>query len=276
MKVIVSGLLRRICRSLTFRKRLPKEFGSAQLFVSPRADMRVLYPSFQRAAFDLMLVSRLYVKEGACVWDIGSNQGIFSACAAYKAGPNGKVYSLEADPRYSALQNRSFAFMPKTYAPVRVLCAAAAEATSLMRLAVSRQGHTRSHLAGIQGQQACQTESFQEVVAVTLDFLLEHWPAPDVVKIDVEGAEAFVLEGANRLLSEVAPIFYIEVSDQNSNAVSECFRRHGYDIFKLKADGSECPIEFCGLYTIAKPGRVPGGGVIMRSDRSSPAEVSGY
>ena len=49
------------------------------------------------------------------------------------------------------------------------------------------------------------------MVSVTGDFLLDHWPAPDFVKMDVEGAELLALQGAGRLLEEVRPTFYIEV-----------------------------------------------------------------
>ena len=266
MKALTAGILRKTLGSLTYHKRLPSEFGSGRLLVSPRADMRVLYPGFERAAFDLMLVSRLYVKQGACVWDIGSNLGLFSACAAYKAGPRGMVFSLEADPRYAALQMRSAATLTTAYAPIEVLCGAAADETSLLRFAVSRQGHARSHLAEVEGQRSDETESVQQVLSVTLDFLLQHWPKPDIIKIDVEGAEALVLQGADRMLREVAPILYIEVSDQNREAVTRRFHDHGYELFKLEADGSETPVDLCGLYCIARPAQK----TVAKTERQRP------
>jgi FkbM family methyltransferase len=40
-------------------------------------------------------------------------------------------------------------------------------------------------------------------------------PRPDFVKVDVEGAELLVLEGAHEMISQVRPVFYIEVGKEN-------------------------------------------------------------
>jgi hypothetical protein len=48
---------------------------------------------------------------------------------------------------------------------------------------------------------------------VTADTLLrdKRVPAPSIIKIDVEGAEAFVLAGAQQLLASQRPVLLIEV-----------------------------------------------------------------
>jgi len=52
-----------------------------------------------------------------------------------------------------------------------------------------------------------------DVIALTLDDAIDvlGLPEPDVLKIDVEGAEALVLRGGRRLLSTRAPALYIEL-----------------------------------------------------------------
>lgn len=253
MRKLMASITRQIVNHLVFKKSLDEEFGSARLFVAPRADLRLLYPGYDRAAFDLMLVARNYVRPGQCIWDIGSNLGIFSACAAYKTGVTGEVCSLEADPKYVSIQNRTFSALPPAYAPAHALCAAAADRSGVLSFAVSRQGHARSHLAEVEGQVADDTDRFQQVMSIKLDSLLEHWRKPDFIKIDVEGAEKLVMQGAAKILKDVRPVFYIEVSDNNRDDVTDTFLRADYEIFKLNADGSETPIEKCGLYTIVKP-----------------------
>jgi len=61
-----------------YPKQLPKSFGGASIYVSPRADRRVLYPGWKKRAGDLMIVADKNVNKGDVVWDIGGNLGIFS------------------------------------------------------------------------------------------------------------------------------------------------------------------------------------------------------
>jgi len=51
------------------------------------------------------------------------------------------------------------------------------------------------------------------VPAIQLDTFLQgaDEPAPDVIKIDVEGAELQVLEGGRRLLAEHRPLLLMEI-----------------------------------------------------------------
>ena len=57
-------------------------------------------------------------------------------------------------------------------------------------------------------------------MTVTLDWLAERFPIPDVVKIDVEGAERQVLEGGTSLLKQASPILICEVASANSHWVT--------------------------------------------------------
>jgi hypothetical protein len=97
-----------------------------------------------------------------------------------------------------------------------------------------------------------EVERHISVVAVTLDTLLNYWAPPNFVKIDVEGAEELALSGATRLLSEIRPSFYLEVSPENSDAVAKIFKDNKYKMFKLNG-GNELEVELPGLYTVARP-----------------------
>jgi hypothetical protein len=68
-----------------------------------------------------------------------------------------------------------------------------------------------------------------------LDKLLEHFPAPHLVKIDVEGAEALVLQGGARLLGKIRPTIYCEVQKESQAEVTRLLRQHSYKLW----DGEE-------------------------------------
>lgn len=235
-----------------FSKRLPKEFGGERIYVTARSDMRVFKPGWDACAYDLQLVARHIIEPGMCVWDIGANLGIMSILAAFGVGSAGAVYALEADPAYADRIFRSSQRLSHAYQPVNVLCAAIADRNGILEFAVAKQGHARNKLLGL-ADEDFEVEARKMVPSIRGDELLQTWRAPDFVKMDVEGAELQALEGSQTILESVRPIFYIEVSPENQKDVSELFRGYDYDIFHLKGDGSEDPVEECTFYTVARP-----------------------
>jgi hypothetical protein len=91
------------------------------------------------------------------------------------------------------------------------------------------------------------------VPAIRGDDLLQAWRTPDFIKMDVEGAELDALRGCDTVLANCRPIFYIEVAPENQQSVTQLFREYDYEIFHLRGDGSETPIDTCCFYTIARP-----------------------
>lgn len=60
-------------------------------------------------------------------------------------------------------------------------------------------------------------------------------PAPNVVKIDVEGAESRVLDGMRETLAQHRPVLIIEIHDGQERPVRE--RLSGYEITRLQGGG---------------------------------------
>ena len=71
-----------------------------------------------------------------------------------------------------------------------------------------------------------------------------------LLKIDVEGAELAVLQGAERLLSEVRPSVYVEVDEASAGSVFALFVRHGYAAFDPADDR---PLDRCIENTLFEP-----------------------
>lgn len=244
---------RTISGKLVFRKKLPHAFGRGHVNVTSRSDIRLLAPGFTRCAGDLMQVASAYIKEGSCVWDIGSNLGIFSFCASRKAGSSGRVFSLEADFFYVDLQHKTTRSLPAGYAPVSPLCAAVSDSMAILDLSIPKRGHSRNHLAIVAGNDAGETVMRKQVVSITADFLLNFWPKPDFVKVDVEGAEILFLRGATQLLQSARPQMYIEVGSSNTEEATQILKSFDYRMFSVSPDGSENAISRCEFNTIVRP-----------------------
>ncbi|WP_373299205.1 FkbM family methyltransferase [Arenicella chitinivorans] len=61
-----------------------------------------------------------------------------------------------------------------------------------------------------------------------MDTLLSSFPAPDFVKMDVEGAELLALQGATKLVRDIRPIFYVEVGSDVADEILKLFSSHAY------------------------------------------------
>jgi Methyltransferase FkbM domain len=55
------------------------------------------------------------------------------------------------------------------------------------------------------------------------------------LKIDVEGAETNVLNGAQRVIAEARPVILCETRDRSRDNVTEILLRYGYTLFDWDA-----------------------------------------
>lgn len=253
IRLKLAHVVRNLTSSLTYSKRLPRELGGGKVRVSPRSDLRFLYPGLSKMGSDLFQVAELYVSKDQCVWDLGANLGIFSFAAAWRIGSGGKVFAIEADPFYADQIHKTQSGLPAGYGKVTPLCAAVADRIGLLELCVPVRGHSRNHLAEVAGNSPGETASVKQVCAVTGDFLVKSWPKPDLVKIDIEGAEHLFFRGASELLKSVRPIFYVEVSEENTDEITSILLSNDYELFQIGENGEEKPLERCQFNTLAKP-----------------------
>ena len=208
-------ILRRASRGVVLKRRLPVEFGRAPMFVSPEAMLGYWRRDLGKVDPYLLSMVRTLVRPGMTVWDIGANVGLFSFAAAATAS---RVVAVEADTWLANLVHRSSLI---NGLPVTVLPAAVAGESGVVELHVSSEGRASNSLNG--------DGPAQTVVAVTLDWMLERFPAPQVVKMDVEGMEYEALKGAQKLL-QMKPTILCEVTD-NHDAVGQLLRSAGYTLF---------------------------------------------
>ncbi len=231
------GFLRRlgerISRNVVLKRRLPERYGSRPLFVTPDSRLSYWRRDVSRVEPDLIAWSEELVSEGHTVWDIGANVGVFSLAAAVRAGPGGYVVALEPDLEMARLLRRSISLDPnRNEAAVTVLPLAAGDTNEIVELRIAARGRSSNYVKRFGGgSQAGGVREDCRILSVTLDWLAERVPLPDLIKIDVEGAEAAVLRGGRALLKSQLPVILIEVYERNREVVGRLLRGAGYRLY---------------------------------------------
>jgi FkbM family methyltransferase len=177
----------------------------------------------------LLRLAAEIVRPRTVVWDIGANLGLFSLAAAQMAGPDGHIVAIEPDAQIAGLLRRSAAANDNS-AEISVFPAAVTDKPGVARFHVARRNRSTSYVDGFGTTQTGGVRMTTLVPTVTLDWLADHFPVPNVIKIDVEGAEVPVLSGGRRVLS-TRPTIICEVSAENAASVAGTLREFGYDIF---------------------------------------------
>jgi FkbM family methyltransferase len=222
-------------RNIVLRRRLPQEFGGTKLFISPDAVLKLWRFDLRKTDPMLLRIAREHVNPGDIVWDIGANVGIFSFAAAALAGPTGRILAVEADTWLVGLLRRSARACTSEVASVEVLPMALSDEVGVAKFNIARRGRASNHLDVAGGStQTGGVREIQYVPTATLDWLLNHFPPPKFVKIDVEGAEDLVLRGAQRLLSDIRPVIMCEIFDKSRPAIDDLFHSYGYELFNAE------------------------------------------
>ena len=90
------------------------------------------------------------------------------------------------------------------------------------------------------------------VAVTTVDVIVAAWRVPNLIKIDVEGAERRVLEGVAQTLESHRPLVIIEVR-KDKKTVMQIFKSHGYILFDPAAKELDTPLSECLFDTLAVP-----------------------
>jgi FkbM family methyltransferase len=227
--VSVRSTAERLTHRLVLRRRLPRPFQQGRIYTSSEAGLRYLKPRLTHVDPALLRLVELVVSPGAVVWDIGANVGLLSFAAALAAGPTGRVLAVEPDAWLVGLLRRSVSTNTGT-APVDVLPVAVSDEVGVGRFAIARRNRSTNYLEGYGTTQTGGVRQVDLVPTVTLDWLADHFPAPDVLKVDIEGAELLALAGGSGVLAG-RPVLICEVAEENAAGVAELLRPLGYRFY---------------------------------------------
>ena len=201
------------------------------MFVSGSAGLKYLARPMDRIDPSLCALAAEFAKPGNVVWDVGANVGLFTFSAAHHAGPEGRVIAFEPDSWLVQLLRRSVSVQPSSSSPVDVVPVAVAHECDLRTFNLSSRSRATNALSGYGSTDAGGIRETQTVPVVSLDWCAKRRPLPDVIKIDVEGAELEVLTGARDLLQIRRPVILCEVSRRNSPEVTALLKDRGYRLY---------------------------------------------
>jgi FkbM family methyltransferase len=144
-------------------------------------------------------VFRSFLQSNSVVLDIGANFGLYTAVSATFVKDRGRLYSFEANPHtYELLERTLYANRVAHYPNVIAVNAMVADSAGRRTLYYSPKflgGATMSNV----GHWGAAKRSI-EVDAITIDEFLHDDVIVDLVKIDVEGHEPFVLRGMHKTI----------------------------------------------------------------------------
>ena len=157
-----------------------------------------------------------HLKPGDVILDVGANAGLYTILAARIVGPHGHVFAFEPDDRAVALLRRNIALNGLTN--VTVIEAAVSNETGQRNFAAASDIAMSSLAATHRDDQ--QIQSWRTVDTLRLDDALGKYgiERPTFLKIDVEGAEQLVVEGATGLLARAPAGFTILFEAFEANA----------------------------------------------------------
>ncbi|MBS1816593.1 MAG: FkbM family methyltransferase [Acidobacteria bacterium] len=165
---------------------------------------------------DVEHLFRSYLRPGDTVVDVGANVGLYTLACAVAVGPTGRVYAIEPSPRVAGYLSGNVRL--NRASQVEVLNVALGEHEATLHFSdESQDDRNRITDAG----------TGHTVRVVRLDDLPIAGAEIALLKIDVEGYEKFVLDGATGLLPRVQCVF-IETWEEH-------FAKYGYSCADVHA-----------------------------------------
>jgi FkbM family methyltransferase len=148
---------------------------------------------------DVLPLFRSFLQSNSVVLDIGANFGLYTAISASRMRDHGRLYSFEANPHTFDLLKRTLYANRLVHRPnitaVNALVGESAGRGTLHYLPEFLGGATMTDI-----RQWGEAKRSVELDMITIDEFLSAGLAVDLVKIDVEGHEPFVIRGMQRTI----------------------------------------------------------------------------
>ncbi|MGA3017204.1 MAG: FkbM family methyltransferase [Bryobacteraceae bacterium] len=185
-----------------------------------------------------------FLKPGMTVIDAGANAGLYSLFAARRVGPAGAVLSFEPSEREFLRLQQNIAL--NGLRNVRAMRAALTDEDGEAEMQIAGDDHEGQNTLGSFVHQGVELLRAERVTLRRLDTVQaqERLTRIDLIKMDVEGGEARLLQGARGVLQEFRPLILFEASDgalrtqgSSREQLLALLREAGYLIYATGSDG---------------------------------------
>ena len=235
VKFLVSRLLMK--SGLSKRIIIPRRNYSLRFYPSPYIAQIWINPDYSREEEQFFI---RYLKQGDTVIDVGANIGLISFLSAHLVGERGKVFSIEANPRvYSYFKGNS-----ELNRFSHVTCFNYAVSNGDGEVLFTDNNWDEIN-AVVSSEKSSPTVT---VPTKKLDDIVDISEPINLLKIDVEGYEKFVLEGAERILNLTQCVYFESNKEHFKKYGYQCsevftiLRRHRFQLFKLNSQDTLAPI----------------------------------
>lgn len=224
-------------------RRLTKPFFSntpreVRIRVGSRTFPFVLIPRDHRAIMmgiyeqPVVQVLEILLSPGMVAVDGGAHIGFFTILMAHLVRPGGRVIAFEIHPDLLSLLEKNVSLAPED-TEIEIRPQALADQPGQRLIQLQEGGCTSLKALGD-----------HPVTLTTLDHMFREGRV-DLVKLDVEGLEAHVLEGGRGVLERCQPALVLELHEPLETFVRKSIVRdlleHGYRFFLLSSSPPELP-----------------------------------
>jgi len=188
---------------------------------------------------DLKAEVNQHLPKGGVFFDVGANIGLISLFVS-KFHPEAKVYSFEPGSVVSRCLKETISH--NHLKNIKLLQFGVSDHSGTAEFFVDPKSTGGSSL--IKQHEGSQDKYVERIELLSLDdFIAREKVSPDVIKIDVEGAEKLAIAGARNLIQSSHPHFIIEVDHKNFLSDVD-FWREAFKGYKVRGLGE---VEFVEL-----------------------------
>jgi FkbM family methyltransferase len=203
--------------------------------VDPRFEMDYVHGNYEIRVEQTL---SKHLRPGMVFYDVGAHIGVLTLVGARLVGTEGAVFAFEADPTNAARVEQHV--RRNRFEQIHILPNAVWSSGGRLRFERASEQSSLNQGA-VAEEQLKMSTNIIAVEGVTLDdFSRTHAP-PDLIKIDVEGAEGAVLRGSERIFVTKRPLLICEVHREDSSRdVLRWLRARNYS-FEWLAESPNLP-----------------------------------
>lgn len=165
---------------------------------------------------------------GMVFFDIGANNGYISLLAAINVGETGCVFAFEPLPQNISKITKNVNV--NRFSNIEIIPCAVGSFSGMKDFFFGAS-ESEGSFSSLNRKNVIQVE------VITLDIACKQYATPDLIKIDVEGFEAEVLQGGSDILSkQKAPKIILEIhSEESKKETLRILRSHNYKWSEIRS-----------------------------------------